>query len=274
MKKEEITKTLNTLLSISSCPHCASTSIVRNGHRNATQQYKCKHCHKNFIATTGTPTHGLHLRDKIVKYTEALMQGLSVRKAAQYAEISKHTSFSWRHKFLSSINNEELVKEKETPLAVTIIKTKYNDKGRQKIPEKVRKDSRTIMTISNNQITINRLHNKPIIKQIAQILSTKKIITPIKNKELTIVTQKLHKNQVIKQKEIKATLKENITNQVNTLEKWMTRFRGVATKYLQQYWNWFCGIQNIKMLKNEKEMFLSLCVKNQSLQKYRHLRDL
>lgn len=260
------------LIEVSSCPHCNSTSIVRNGHKKDKQQYKCRNCNKSFQATTGTPIHGLHLKDRIPKYIKALKQGMTIRAAANYAEISKNTSFSWRHKFLSSIKNEPIIKETNKTNTVTVLKLPYSAKGRVKAPEKNRKNTTTIIVQHNNQISIKKLDTKHINRQISETLEKTKIICHVKNREITKSLKKIAKNQILQQKKLKNQNKQQINNQIEKLSIWMKRFRGVATKYLQQYWNWYVGLQNVQFIKNEDNHFTTLCIENQTLNIYRQLR--
>lgn len=270
-ESSNIDKYTTPLLPISSCPHCFSTSIFRNGNKNGKQQYKCKQCKKNFFATTGTPTHGLHLRHKIEKYTIALQQGMSIRVAAQFVGISKNTSFTWRHKFISSLKNEPIIANTKSPEAITIIKTRYSDKGRKKAPEKIRKDSTTVIITQNDQVTIKKLDTKSIQKQLAKLMYEKNIVTTTRIKTLTTIKTKLQPNQILKQKKLRNKLAKQAIQQANQLKIWMKRFRGVATKYLQQYWNWYCGLQNIKILKDENQIFKKYCIENHTLFIYRKL---
>lgn len=256
---------------ISTCPHCKSTSIIRNGHKNSKQQYKCKDCRKNFYETTGKPTHWLHLTDKIPLYIESLKKGMTIRKAAIYAGISKDTSFSWRHKFISSIKNTPLLAESNNVKAITLINTPYSNKGRKKAPEKIRKDSKTLIILENNQISIEKLENKSLQNQIIKNIERINVINPLKIKGLTTTIKKIDKNQILHQYKLKNQLKLTISNEIEQLSRWMSRFRGVATKYLQQYWNWYAGLFNVRIINNN-DYFEKLCIENRTLDKYRRLR--
>lgn len=44
------------------CPHCGSTRMVRNGHADGLQRYKCRACNRSFNALTGTPLARLRQR--------------------------------------------------------------------------------------------------------------------------------------------------------------------------------------------------------------------
>ncbi len=46
------------------CLHCKSSHVVRHGHANGLQRYRCRECRKTFSALTGTSLNGLHKRGK------------------------------------------------------------------------------------------------------------------------------------------------------------------------------------------------------------------
>ncbi len=82
------------------CPHCASPTVVRNGHANGLQRYCCRACSRSFNALTGTPLARLRQREKWLTQAQALDQGLSVRRAAAQLQVHRTTAFRWRHRFL------------------------------------------------------------------------------------------------------------------------------------------------------------------------------
>ena len=84
-----------------SCPKCKGTRVVRNGLADGLQRYKCRGCGVTFNALTGTPLVRLRHRDNWLLQTQALDQGLSVRKAAARMGVHRTTSFRWRHRFLT-----------------------------------------------------------------------------------------------------------------------------------------------------------------------------
>ena len=65
------------------------------------KRYMCKACERTFNALTGTPLAHLQKREKWLEYARAIVDGLSLRKAAKRsASISKHrfvgVTGSWR----------------------------------------------------------------------------------------------------------------------------------------------------------------------------------
>ena len=83
------------------CPHCQSTHVVRNGLARGLQRYKCGDCSRTFNALTKTPLARLRYRERWLSQTQALIDGLSITKAAQQLEVARSTAFRWRHRFLA-----------------------------------------------------------------------------------------------------------------------------------------------------------------------------
>jgi transposase-like protein len=88
------------------CGHCQSESFGTWGHANDLRRYKCKSCRRTFNALTGTPLAQLHRRDAWLDYARALVERVSLRKAAEIADICLETSFRWRHRFLKIGKNK------------------------------------------------------------------------------------------------------------------------------------------------------------------------
>jgi transposase-like protein len=83
------------------CPHCAGTHVVRHGTARGLQRYRCRGCGKTFNALTRTPLARLRYRERWLGQSQALIDGLSITKAAEGLEVARSTAFRWRHRFLS-----------------------------------------------------------------------------------------------------------------------------------------------------------------------------
>ena len=87
------------------CPHChAEAGCLRPwGFTRGLARYRCQSCHRTCSALTGSALARLQHPEQWCAYAQALIDGLSVRAAAQICGISKNTSFLWRHRFLALI---------------------------------------------------------------------------------------------------------------------------------------------------------------------------
>lgn len=86
------------------CPHCFAPEPYRWGRKDDLQRYRCRDCKKTFTPLTGGPMAHLRRRDAWVRFAQAMVDGLSVRKAARAADISRTTAFRWRHRMLDTLS--------------------------------------------------------------------------------------------------------------------------------------------------------------------------
>lgn len=251
------------------CPHCENPNFIKFGKEKGTQRYRCKKCNKTFRATTGSSLHYMHKRILADKYIKTMRKGLSLRKAALEVGISLKTSFSWRHKFLSSLS---LVKrtEKEDVIngkAVKIIKLPYSDKGRRKAPEKYTKQSVSLMIVGKDETTITRLSPSNQVKSALSILKDihdKTLIAEIPDRILKPAIDRSGKPRLNTKTKVYKDLQKDVNIKTDGLMSWMERFQGVATKYLHHYWNWFSVIDNIKLYSKQESVFYDNCTKSLS----------
>ena len=84
------------------CGHCGSEAFSKWGVATGLKRYMCKACERSFNALTGTPLAHLQKREKWLEYARAIVDGLSLRKAAKRVGVHLETSFRWRHRFLAT----------------------------------------------------------------------------------------------------------------------------------------------------------------------------
>jgi transposase-like protein len=87
------------------CPICKSRQFNGIGRQKGVQRFKCKHCYKYFSETTGKFMYYLKKREKLATYIQCVLAGFSIRKCASICGISNHTSFLWRHKILTALQD-------------------------------------------------------------------------------------------------------------------------------------------------------------------------
>ena len=106
MASEAITMIENRFAADPVCGHCRSANFGTWGHASDLRRYKCKDCKRTFNALTGTPLAQLHRRDAWLNYARCLVDRVSLRKAAELADVCLQTSFRWRHRFLQASKNK------------------------------------------------------------------------------------------------------------------------------------------------------------------------
>jgi len=89
------------------CPHCDSRDVVHWGKASALPRYRCKGCQRTFNGLTKTPLAGLRMKDKWPAQAEAMIDGVSIAKAAKRCGVDYTTAFRWRHRFLASLAGDK-----------------------------------------------------------------------------------------------------------------------------------------------------------------------
>ena len=255
---------------VTACPHCKSTDIYGHGIYKGRKRYKCKSCTKTFNDFTGTAVSGIKKTDKFQEYIELVVDSVTIRKAANKLGINTKTIFNWRHKLLSSLPKisgqgfSGIVECDDKILSI-------NDKGNKKLdrePYKRPSDRKTKRGISNDKVSvmvasdregnitmqvakIGRIDTESIDKTIGDLVSKENIlcsdahpsiISWAKGKEIehhTFVASRQHVKS-------KCYHVQHVNSIDNRYERWIKGFYGVATKYLENYLNWFVFLEKIK----------------------------
>lgn len=252
------------------CPHCESKKLRANGKLNQVQRYVCNSCGKNFSETTGKVWYNLKKKDKMNTYLYCLLSGYSIRKSAKETGLSIQTSFDWRHKLLTAfcsvwVDGFEGICESDDLFFL------HSEKGNRKLDRKARKrgSKATKRGISDEQVaviaTCDRSGNKDMKvaargriskKDIDQVLQGKlsKVDTLCSDSHRSYAA--FAKSEQVEHRKFNASKGQrvkdkvyhvqNVNNMDSRLRKWMEQFNGVATKYLQNYLNWFLVLEKVK----------------------------
>ncbi len=265
------------------CPYCQSISVYKRGKQNGVQMYNCKDCKRWYSETTGTPLSGIKLKDKWQSYLHCMEQGMTIKKIAKELEISIQTSFDWRHKILSSM--DDLVpSELSGTVECDELELAINEKGNRDLKRKPRKRSsdfkrnqgKGVTTVVQIVTAVERGGNKYLKAVQTKRLSKKDIELVFKQKlakGTTLITDK-HRSYIsyakgekqIKHKTVKANKHVDIKDpsihlqHVNNIHKqlrnFLIPFNGVSSKYLQNYLNWFAYQKQIKEKKETLSQWL------------------
>lgn len=262
-----------------SCPHCSSTEIRANGKHNGVQRYYCKSCSTYFRDTTGKVSFGLKKGNLLKTYLYHMLMGLSIEKCAKQTGICVQTSFDWRHKILAAF--EQSVPEGFHGIVESDdIFFLESDKGSRALnrPARKRGSKATKRGISNEQVavvvTCDRSDNKELRVVTKGRISKKDLDHVLEGKldkaetlctdthrsytafakSIALNHQKFNvsKGQRVKNKVYHV---QNVNNTAKRLRQWMKPFNGVATKYLQNYMNWFMILERIKQNREQLKAF-------------------
>ena len=256
------------------CPHCKSEKLQRWGKVSDLQRYRCKDCLKTFNSLTNTPLARLKKKGRWIEYTKCMKEGISIRKAAQLCGISVKTSFHWRHRFL--VNSRDIKPSKmsgiveinEIPFSLSFKGSKKDYEEYKKINSKPVSKQKVHVLITkdrylNTYDDIVMKFCKDSILQSVKLLVAKDTLMCSDNKsaynncfsELKFRHGKLDfsKKEYIKKEivHLNTVLKYN-----NELLKWMERFKGVATKYLDSYLSWYRTLDEFNMSINPVRLLM------------------
>jgi transposase-like protein len=242
------------------CPHCESKLFVRNGMQGADQKYKCKACCKVFTAKTGTSLHRLHKPDKFELYKSLMLESYyPIKQIAKKVGISIQTAFDWRHKILSGITKED--KSFEGITEIDDIWFLYSQKGRKGLDYSRERggskragdndfQAKLLITTDRNKTTdislarIGRLRKADIERKISGRFSKYCSLVSDKHRSISAFA----KSENLKHVSFKASEHtaggeyhvQNINNMASSLKTIVNRtLKGVSTKYLQNYANWY-----------------------------------
>lgn len=266
------------------CPHChKNDNVIKNGFtKNKIQRYKCKSCKKTFISTTGTVCYHSKLTLNDWKtYFECMSDDLSIRKTAAKMGKNKNTVFAMRHKVLKSLasfrNNTKMegkIEADETTLPI-------NFKGmKQTNMPRFSKKRGHASKIKNHKVCILGAideHDNYYLEIVDNgSITTEDIRDSLGNKlnnasylitDCNPAYEKFASENNLKLEQVKSgTYKNNdgyTLSEINGLHSnlftFLYKFRGVSTKHLQGYIDWFLYKKYISYAKeiidHPKELF-------------------
>jgi len=242
------------------CRYCQSHHIQRWGVANNIQRYRCSSCGKTFTGLTGTPLARLKHKDKWLAYMSTMINGESIRKAAQGCGIHRTTSFRWRHRFLS------LPRELKDELLQGIVEADEtyfleSFKGSRCLPRAPRKRGGKAKKrgLSAEQIPVIVVRDRygamtdKVLKKVTEE-TVGAVLKPVLAKDALLCTdgasvyralaktEGIEHHALIVSQGIRVKEKvyhiQNVNAYDSRLKEWMIRFHGVATQYLPNYLGW------------------------------------
>lgn len=247
------------------CPHCRSGRLGRWGRQSGLQRFRCRDCGKCFNALTGTPLARLRRKERWADYSQALIEGLTVRKAAKRCGVAKSTSFRWRHRFLTALADLKatgltgIVEADETYFPLSFKGSRHLPRpphrrghathqrgtGEDQVPILVLRDRHGATT--DFKLTVaTQLEEAPVIGQV--VASDAVLCTDggasLKGaaRQAGIAHRAVNLSAGIR---VLAGVYhiQNVNAYDSRLKTWMKRFHGVATKYLENYLGWRRGLE-------------------------------
>lgn len=253
------------------CPHCHCQDpkgIVKFGIRKDIQWYKCKPCGRTFSGVTGTlwssTKKEFHVWGSFIK---CMMEGYSIRKAAMVCDINRNTAFMWRHKILDALTQYQdsqrrmtgIVEADDTyfPLSFKgsrqLIGRNAHRRGSPATKPGTSKEKICVScAVSRNGQIYSKVSalGRPTAKALRQVFRkriSKKSVVCTDNDRAYVKFAKRGSFQHIRVPNGIRLLGtyhvQNINAYHSRLKAFISRFKGVATKYLNNYLVWNNVIQ-------------------------------
>lgn len=256
------------------CPYCEGKTIWSRGSHKGVRRLQCRDCKKYFSTTSGTSLHHVHKKDKWQHYIQCMEEKKSLRQTAKEVGISVTTAFKWRHKILSSVH------ELEPRLFEGIVEAdefylRFSEKGRKDLDRPPRQRGTdgnktqeemkigVLVTTDRKGHKMVRVTGKGSLKKkdINKALSGKFDKKALLCSDTSNVYKGLAKREGIEHLFVSSMRKPTQKNKAyhiqtaNRLHKdlrdHLSVFKGVSTKYLQNYLYWFLALDK-KMKENER----------------------
>ncbi len=255
------------------CPKCGSHHFIKYGfNKSLEQRYQCKKqtCKTIFSDSTGSAIHRLQLKDKWYEYVDTMFNGdfYSTREMGKRINVCHKTAFFWRDKILFAIA------KKATKLfgivEIDDLHYSFNQKGRKNLSSSKKRGRQNNKQGDNSEsvkVLATADREGDLILDVVRIgrlkaSDVKKSIGGIINKETNILTSDKHPSLKAFAKAFRIQHETFLAKyhsrakiyHVNTINEKAGRlktlvnrgFKGVATKYLHNYCNWFTLIESLK----------------------------
>lgn len=265
------------------CPFCGSVHILKNGVRNGRQRFVCKDCRKSFTRTHQTILHKSKKgMETWALYINCMIAKHPLRKCARICGIHLATAFAWRHKVLDALTNmmegiklDGVVECDETYELISFKGNHRNSKAFQ-MPRPSRKRGGVAEKrgLSQEQVcvtcgvnlgrqSVGRISNlgKPSCKELASVLdghveAGSVMVTDSHKGYCKLADQYgVSHIRIPRKRHVAQGFNIQLVNYYHSELKRMIdiRFRGVATKYLNNYVVWHNLVNFANGGEDEKE---------------------
>jgi len=269
------------------CPSCDSSVVKGHGKYRDGRRYKCLSCSQTFNDLTNTPLAGVHSADKIRRFASRMAEGgISLRKSEEEFGISHQTAFDWRHKIIQGYTVAPSRKLKGIAEADETFFL-YSEKGSRTISKgrKPRKRGGKAKTagVSDEHVPVilgcdregemmlgvagrGRISLKNIEDVLGDRIDEDATLCTDSHSSFRAFAKANH----IKYRPVNVSKGQRVVEKVfhvqhansghARLKGWMARFRGVSTKHLDSYAQWFGLMEETKALKDRETEFTSRSV--------------
>ncbi len=274
------------------CPACKCKSIVGHGIYRQSKRYRCKDCNRTFSSVTGSAVSWIHKKALLKQYVYYMLQGYSLRKISTEMDICLKTAFDWRHKILKGLTIDEntriagVVEADETFFLFSekgskkMMGRKPRRRGGEASKKGINTDHVTVLTAYerktgkcfNTVVCRGRITKNAIESGLGKWLDKSNSILCTdshKSFEGFALDNKIEiKRTFVRRKEFvidKLYHIQHVKNIHSGLKRWINKFNGVATKYLQNYMNYFNLVRTMGGSLNQAEGALNVILQKENV---------
>ena len=268
------------LAEVAACPHCKSARVVRNGSASGLQRYKCRGCLRTFNALSKTPLARLRMKSKWLQQQDVLLQGLSVNKAAAALEVASTTAFRWRHRFLQLAQTAKapeltgVVEADETFFLRSCKGQRPGRKSRKRGGRATRKDRGMdlipiLVVRDRSGATADFLLEAVSKACVCEALKPRIHSDAILCTDGSAAMAAAAMDMGVQHEALNLSAGERVRGpwhiqNVNAyhggLKKWIARFKGVSTDYLESYLGWFRALERASKRRMKSAPMLALAL--------------
>ena len=241
------------------CPHCSTPGAVSRGKARGLRRYQCKSCRRTFNAATGTPLSGLHYKDRWLAFGGCLAAGETVRASAAHCNLAVNTAFRWRHRFLQATRQAPQKLKGTVEVDETYVLESH--KGQRKLGRKPRKrgGKASKRGLSGEQVPVLVAADRSgttfsTVLPAVTANTLEQAISPVIDKDIVLVSDGCQSYRPcaaamgVRHEALNLSAGERVrgafhiqtvNSRHSQLKDFLRRYRGIATKYLENYLQWF-----------------------------------
>lgn len=243
------------------CPKCKSFHVVKNGKVSDNQRFICKECGCHFTEYKNTIFNQTKKDLSLWKsYIKEMFEGKSLKQIAEDLHICIQTSFRWRHKIMKVIedkcNSDVLngIVEADETLVLLSHKGKHIDGvkprkrgGKANYRGQSHEQQGVLVAVDRNKNIVSKVYGTGKIsgQNVKSILNNR-----IESKSVLVTDGCSAYNDFAFENELELIklVKEhkrgiyhinNVNNYHSLLKDFLRKFKGVSSRYLNEYLSWY-----------------------------------
>jgi transposase-like protein len=235
------------------CPRCHSRSVHRWGRSGDRRRYRCLGCERTFSDLTGTPLAYLKRLDLWPRFEDCLLESRTLRFNARALGVHLTTAFRWRHRLLAALRStDDTTLRGDVAVAETCFP--FSEKGRRDLdrPPRARGDRFWWLNPRVWVVLARDDADQPWADVVgplrARVEELEQSLAPRLAPGVRIATREGPYSAVARFARLQGLryhrfrgpelLHHPAALYGAAMRRWLSRFQGVATRYLPNYLAW------------------------------------